>query len=94
MFGQKYGFVFTKEHTKEDWEIPKLPELTQDIPLKMELYPYQKQGVAYNIIHKRTIIGDKMGLGKTCQAIASVLALNAFPCLVICPSSLKIKRAY
>ena len=90
MFGQKYGFVFTKEHAKADWEIPKLPELTQDIPLKMELYPYQKQGVAYNIIHKRTIIGDKMGLGKTCQAIASVLALNAFPCLVICPSSLKI----
>lgn len=90
MFGQKYGFTFTKEHKKEDWKIPELPELTQDIPLKMELYPYQKQGVAYNIIHKRTIIGDKMGLGKTCQAIASVLALNAFPCLVICPSSLKI----
>lgn len=89
-FGQKYGFVFTREHNKEDWKIPVLPELKQDIPLKMELYPYQKQGVAYNILHKRTIIGDKMGLGKTCQAIASVLALDAFPCLVICPSSLKI----
>lgn len=90
LFGQKYGFVFTKEHNKEDWQIPALPELKQDIPLKMELYPYQRQGVAYNIVHKRTIIGDKMGLGKTCQAIASVVALNAFPCLVICPSSLKI----
>lgn len=30
MFGQKYGFVFTKEHAKADWKIPELPELTQD----------------------------------------------------------------
>ena len=90
MFGQKYGFVFTKEHAKEDYKIPPLPELTIEIPLKMELYPYQREGVAYNITHKRVIIGDKMGLGKTCQGIASVVALDAFPCLVICPSVLKI----
>ncbi|MEG0108873.1 MAG: DEAD/DEAH box helicase, partial [Lachnospiraceae bacterium] len=89
-FGNRYGFVFTKEHEKKDYKLPPMPELTIDIPLKMNLYPYQRQGVAYNIIHKRTIIGDKMGLGKTCQGIASVVALNAFPCLVICPNSLKI----
>ena len=89
-FGTRYGFAFTKEHDKRDWKVPELTELEQDIPLKMNLYPYQRKGVAYNIIHKRVIIGDKMGLGKTCQAIASVVALNAFPCLVICPSSLKI----
>ena len=89
-FGTRYGFAFTKEHDRQDWKIPELPDLTQEIPLKMRLYPYQQKGVAYNIIHKRVIIGDKPGLGKTCQAIASVVALDAFPCLVICPSSLKI----
>ncbi|WP_337659574.1 DEAD/DEAH box helicase [Butyricimonas virosa] len=90
MFGQKYGFAFTREHEKRDYELPPMPELKTEIPLKMTLYPYQREGVAYNIIHKRTIIGDKMGLGKTCQGIASVVALDAFPCLVICPSVLKI----
>ena len=90
MFGAKYGFAFTREHDKKDWRIPELPELVQEIPLKMELYPYQRKGVAYAILHKRVIIGDKPGLGKTCQAIATVVALGAFPCLVICPSSLKI----
>src|SRR5690606_34758768 len=29
------------------------------------------------------------GLGKTGQSIAAVQALNSFPCLVICPASLK-----
>lgn len=89
-FGNKHGFIFTKERDVQDYTIPPMPKLEIDIPLKMKLYPYQTEGVAYNILHKRVIIGDKMGLGKTCQAIASAVALNAFPCLIICPSSLKI----
>ena len=70
--------------------IPEMPILERDIPLKMQLFGYQRQGVAYNLIHKKTILGDAPGLGKTAQAIATVIAAQAFPCLVICPSSLKI----
>jgi SWI/SNF-related matrix-associated actin-dependent regulator 1 of chromatin subfamily A len=39
---------------------------------------------------KRVIIGDEPGLGKTLQSIGIVDTANAYPCLVICPSSLKI----
>ena len=40
--------------------------------------------------HRRLIIGDEPGLGKTLQSIGIVDTANAYPCLVICPSSLKI----
>lgn len=86
----KHGLAFTEERPARDRAIPSLPELAVDIPLRRSLYPYQRQGVAYCIDKKRAIIGDKPGLGKTAQAIAAVTALDAFPCLVICPSSLKI----
>ncbi|HEY4208005.1 MAG TPA: DEAD/DEAH box helicase [Puia sp.] len=65
-----------------------LPKLAIAIPLKRELREYQGDGIAYNLEHPRTLIGDQQGLGKTIQAIASVIAQNAFPCLVICKSSL------
>lgn len=70
--------------------IPDLPYLDQPISLKEKMFPYQERGVAYNLIHKKTIIGDQPGLGKTCQSIATIIAAKAFPCLVICPSTLKI----
>ena len=58
--------------------------------LKVEPYPYQKEGIAFGLAKKRLIIGDEPGLGKTLQSIGVVNAANAYPCLVICPSSLKI----
>jgi SWI/SNF-related matrix-associated actin-dependent regulator 1 of chromatin subfamily A len=69
--------------------IKPLPELKVHIPLKGELRPYQAGGVAYGIEKECFINGDDMGLGKTLQAIATTIALNSFPCLVICPSSVK-----
>jgi len=91
-FAFRYNFQMGDKVVNEEnyFDIPPMPELSVDIPLKMKLFPYQATGVAYNLIHNRVIIGDKPGLGKTCQAIATVIAKNAFPCLVICPSSLKI----
>jgi SWI/SNF-related matrix-associated actin-dependent regulator 1 of chromatin subfamily A len=84
------GFTNLDEVTAEQvMEIPPLPELTQIINLKVDPYDFQKLGIAYSITNKRLIIGDKPGLGKTIQAMATVVALNAFPCLVICPASLK-----
>ncbi len=58
--------------------------------LRVQPYPYQQEGIAYGLKHKRLIIGDEPGLGKTLQSIGIVNAASAYPCLVICPSSLKI----
>ena len=91
-FAAKYRFKWDNavEEARTKYAIPPMPELTVDIPLKMKLFPYQQKGVAYALQKQRLIIGDQPGLGKTGQAIATILAANQFPCLIICPSSLKI----
>lgn len=71
-------------------ELPPMPELSVALPIKATLRHYQEQGVAQNIVFGSSLNGDEPGLGKTIQSISSVIALNAFPCLVICPSSLKL----
>ena len=58
--------------------------------LRVEPYPYQREGIIYGLDKKRLIIGDEPGLGKTLQSIGIVDTANAYPSLVICPSSLKI----
>lgn len=92
-FASKFGFTYSdpnKRIEQEDFLIPEMPELKVDIKLKMNLFDFQKTGVAYCLAKKRLIVGDQPGLGKTCQAIATMVAANTFPCLVICPSSLKL----
>jgi len=70
-------------------EIDPLPELTIDIPLKKEMFHYQKKGVAYSLDKKRLIVGDQPGLGKTVQAIATLMAAKVKCILVICPATLR-----
>lgn len=70
--------------------IPPLPELTREIPLLMKPYHYQSQGIAYNLEHLNVLVGDQPGLGKTAQAIASVFADQRWPCIIVCPNTLKI----
>lgn len=90
-FIRKYGFQWKQEQAIErEFPIPPMPELTLEIPLARDPYPFQKQGIAYAIEHKKCIMGDKPGLGKSGQAIASIVGASAYPCLIICPSSLKI----
>lgn len=83
---------FTQDDTVKQGkaaEIDPLPELTVDIPLKGEMFPFQKNGVAYGLEKERLIIGDEPGLGKTVQAIA-MTEYQKSPCtLVICPATLK-----
>lgn len=89
-FAKQYGFTFNTNVEKNmSFELPPLPELKISIPLKMNLFPYQRTGVAYALEKKRVIIGDEPGLGKTAQSIATIIAANAFPCLVIAPATLK-----
>lgn len=94
-FARRYGFRMGDQSARAEMvgEIPPMPELQVEIPLAMELYHYQKQGVAYCLEHPHTIIGDKPGLGKTAQSIAAVIAQRAFPCLIIAPATLKINWA-
>lgn len=76
--------------------IPALPKLDIAIPLKKgAMRHYQEEGVARGLQLKRFINGDQPGLGKTLQSIATLVGAelkgdNVFPCLVICPSALKI----
>ena len=58
--------------------------------LKVQPYEYQCEGIEQGLVWKRLFIGDEPGLGKTLQSIGIVDIANAYPCLVICPSSLKI----
>jgi SWI/SNF-related matrix-associated actin-dependent regulator 1 of chromatin subfamily A len=54
------------------------------------LREFQKIGVAKAVKFERCIIADQMGLGKTIESIAAIEYVNAYPCLVICPASLKL----
>ena len=94
MLAQKHNFNFKDGEVPPifknfSFDIPAMPKLRADIPLKRELFPFQKEGVQYILDQKRVIVGDQPGLGKTAQAIAALVAANAFPALIICPSSLK-----
>ena len=72
------------------YTLPPMPELISPHGLKIEPFPYQKQGIAYALQKKRCFFGDQPGLGKTLQAIGTSFIAKTWPVLVICPASLKI----
>ena len=80
----------TKKEEDIAYDVPELPDLTIPHSLKIQPYPYQLKGIARGLELKRFMDCDEPGLGKTLQSIATINLANAFPCLVICPSSLKI----
>ena len=61
--------------------------------LKVELLPYQLDGIAFAVGAGRAVLADDMGLGKTIQGIgaAELLSQEAgiLKVLVVCPASLK-----
>jgi SWI/SNF-related matrix-associated actin-dependent regulator 1 of chromatin subfamily A len=79
-----------KREEETVYDIPELPELAIPHNLKIQPYPYQLKGIARGLELKRFMNCDEPGLGKTLQSIATINIAGAFPCLVICPSSLKI----
>lgn len=90
-FARRYGFRWANAPQRQEvvGEIPPMPDLQKEIDLALTPFPYQKQGIAYALLHKRCIVGDQPGLGKTGQAIATIVGAEAFPCLIICPATLK-----
>ncbi|HUT31500.1 MAG TPA: DEAD/DEAH box helicase [Sedimentisphaerales bacterium] len=61
--------------------------------LKVELYPYQREGALFAARAGRSLLADDMGLGKTVQAIAAIEILAGTVglerVLIISPTSLK-----
>ncbi len=53
------------------------------------LRPFQKAGIAYLVRQKRSFLADDMGIGKTIQALATIQMLDAYPCVIVCPATLK-----
>lgn len=49
----------------------------------MELFPYQREGVALLTERRRQILGDEMGLGKTIQALYAIDNLNCADNLIV-----------
>jgi len=85
-----WGRNDTKEEEDIVYNIPEMPKLEIDPQVKIQPYDYQKEGIAQGLQFKRFLNTDAPGLGKTLQSIATVNLAGVFPCLVICPSSLKI----
>lgn len=89
---ENINWLSSNEKREEEavYDIPELPELVIPHNLKIQPYPYQLKGIARGLELKRFMNCDEPGLGKTLQSIATINIAGAFPCLVICPSSLKI----
>jgi SNF2 family DNA or RNA helicase len=65
-----------------------------DLMILSALRPFQRAGVKFLTVARHALLADEMGLGKTVQAIAALETLEAqgeqaYPALVVCPSSMK-----
>ena len=56
----------------------------------IKLHLWQQENVEFIEKNKFCIIADEMGLGKTFSALAAVKKNRAYPCLILCPKSLKV----
>jgi SWI/SNF-related matrix-associated actin-dependent regulator 1 of chromatin subfamily A len=58
-------------------------------PPNMTPYPFQHAGVEYMLPRPAVLLGDQMGLGKTCQALIVMNMRNPVEALIVCPAILK-----
>lgn len=92
------GVARRSETSDVAYEIPEMQGFDGEHYMLLSPYKYQLEGVRYALDHKRCIFGDQPGLGKTLQAICSVVKAHkeadvygdSFPALVICPAALKV----
>jgi len=96
-FGSAYGFKLTEkgrvmiENITDNYEASyKAEKVELNLPFKLEPYPFQSAGIDYGIKNRQHINADEMGLGKTPQGMGVVLGLDAFPCIIFCPKSLRL----
>ena len=80
-----------REQTLKMREASSALDADVEIPgIAIPLLPYQRAGVSYIQKVKKGILADQPGLGKTVQALATVVADNALPAVVVCPNTLKL----
>lgn len=65
-------------------------DTTMSVALDDVMRPYQKAGSAYMVRHGAAINADDMGLGKTIQSLSAIETIHAYPCVIVCPASLKL----
>ena len=93
---QEWGFEIDgalKEFlSKSKVQVKEMPEDFEIPGLQMELFPFQKKGVAFiEAKDGRALIADMMGLGKTAQSLAWLqLHAGKRPAIVVVPASLKL----
>lgn len=91
-----WGFTLSSEiqeiRTKIQVKEVKIKAVNGIPGLKGELYPFQKEGVAFIDHNKgRALIADEMGLGKTIQALGWLqLHPEIRPAIIVVPASLKL----
>jgi Bifunctional DNA primase/polymerase, N-terminal/SNF2-related domain len=66
-----------------------IPGLAGGMPLKPQQYPV----VRFALEHRRVLVGDDMGWGKTASSLAAVAADSAWPAVVVCRPSLTLNWA-
>lgn len=97
-FLEENGFEHKKVILPRDIELVEItPSIDEDLLREMIDYlnfpmkprDYQIEGITYMINHGNCINGCECGLGKSAQSILYTEVLDLFPCLVICPSSVK-----
>ena len=93
-----YGFTPAKDKDAEiepyDYSVSeeRMEKLRAVCDLRQFTYsprPYQFEALNYSLLKQNLIIGDDVGLGKTFEAIMYAEAVEAFPCIVIVPASVK-----
>lgn len=65
----------------------RLAEEAPQLYLAMMSRPYQKTGTAFIVTAGQALLGDEPGLGKTLQALGSIIESDAKTILVACPRS-------
>ena len=58
--------------------------------LLVKPYDYQRTGIDLGVREKRVLLADEPGLGKTLQGIGIIAEAGLWPCVVVCPSALKV----
>lgn len=86
---KEWGFSFDDVF----YELQKKKEIKplEEFNTEAQLRGYQEDGIQFFHQHKgNVLLADEQGLGKTVQVISYVNSVEKFPCLVICPASLKL----
>ncbi|WP_308799817.1 DEAD/DEAH box helicase [Agromyces silvae] len=75
-------------------ELPEAPEVDRFAPRGLELMPHQARFVeAARLGHRRFLLADEPGLGKTAQSVLAASVTGSYPLLAVVPNVVKMNWA-